>query len=309
MLVSDIYLTLSTLQIRNCIRSIACRRRLYRYRQPLSRRRLTAHHRGHAADYQRAAQDGVQAYRFAQYGPAQQQTDDRDDVGHEGAANAADVIEQPEVDDHAQPGPEDAQGQEREPRLHAQRVVGHSPHGQQDGKHERYAQQELAAGERQRLAVAQEHPSVHGGAAVADGGGDDRQLAEHAGVAQIVQVAAGENDDAQKAHEQPGRPYRRELLIHQEGGGEQRREQRHAGVQNGRRPTLDVLLRPGDEDERHSHPDRRPQRDLRPEGALPGQGRLARYHHGADGEGAEQQAPLHQLQGRRLIHDHLDEYE
>src|SRR3990172_7181032 len=30
---------------------------------------------------------------------------------------------------------------------------------------------------------------------------------------------------------------------------------------------------------------------------------------GRGGEGAEQQAPLHHLQGRRLIHDHLDEQE
>ncbi len=91
---------------------------------------------------------------------------------------------------------------------------------------------------------------VDGAGAVAGGCAYHRQLAQDGGVAEVVDLAAGEDDDSHEADSQAGYAGRRELLFDEENGGEQHREQWHAGVQDGCGAAGDMLLRPGDEDER-----------------------------------------------------------
>ena len=161
----------------------------------------------------------------------------------------------------------------------------------------------VAAGNGPQVAPARERRGR-----VAEAGGDDGERAEEA----ATRHRADEQRDAAEADEYADEARSVDALRSEEEGGEERGEQRRAGLEQGGQPGVDARLAPGQEPEGHDRVEERDEEEGAEVGSDLGECRAERRAQRDDHDQCQrsQHEPAgNERRGLELLDPHLDEHE
>ena len=232
---------------------------------------------------------------------AEQDPDDRQQVGDERGAGRAPVGEDREVADVREAGADDPEPHDREDRLGrrlhgGERAVDEERRRDDDEHREEHLEQRRDA-RREALHVAL-------GVDVADGVGQARaeqqQLAGQVVVAHVHEVRRDEQDHAREPDRKAGDPGPRDALVGQEHRRHDDHEQRHRRVEDRRQRGVDRLLAVRDQDERDDDVDERHDQQVAVLAARAGERLAGEQHDGPQEDGREDEAARDHRQRRQV---------
>ena len=178
------------------------------------------------------------------------------------------------------------------------------PERQDDhGRDRRRAERDRRGGNGPQVAPARERRGR-----VAEAGGDDGERAEEA----AARHRADEQRDAAEADEYADEARSVDALRSEEEGGEERGEQRRAGLEQGGQPGVDARLAPGEEPEGHDRVEERDEEEGAEMGSDLGECRAERCAQRDDHDQCQrsQHEPTgNERRGLELLDPHLDEHE
>ena len=180
---------------------------------------------------------------------AQDDPDDRDHVGDERGPGGAPAGQQPEVREVGEPRAEQAEPGDREDGLGVRPGVPGVLEDDGDGSRDQHREGDLEDGRDHRRDATHVVPRVDGSGGVAQRRPEQGDLAGDVGPGG-PEVAAGQDDDADEADREAGHAVDPDGLVVEEERGDDDREERNRGREDGRDRGVDRSLRPGDQGER-----------------------------------------------------------